>query len=238
MCEQATAQKDEGDPHRQRREVALQLLQKAVCAAPHFGAPWLFAGVLHMELGNYPESSWCLEKAVSVEKTPMCITVGAEGYSGECLRRAGDLAEARRRCLSGIDAVERSDHMFRDTFRGVFLCSLGRTALEQDDIEAARAAYNQAVLHLRGRNLARGGGYLLVQALCGLSQIDKDEAMLDDALTLFRQKEGYNFDFMFRCTADTALLSLARAARSLGKSDQARRLFHDAVKLGCLESLE
>jgi tetratricopeptide (TPR) repeat protein len=191
----------------------------------------------HADLGNFRESRWCLEKALELEKTPQGETAGVEGHLGECLRRAGELAEARERSLAGIEAIEKSDHVYRDTFRGVFLCSLGRTALQQEDTEAARAAFNQAVLHLRGRSRARAGGHPFVQGLCGLAQTDRDEGAFEEALDVFRRREDFDFSFMYCCVDDVTLLELARAAKSLGKIELARQLFSEAMDMGSVEAL-
>ena len=94
-----------------------------------------------VETGSAAEGLWCFEKAVSLERLGgPHATVGASGYLGEGLRRTGDLENARRRCLEGLDAVERSDNMYRDSFRGICLDALGRTALAQGDAAAAHAA--------------------------------------------------------------------------------------------------
>ena len=50
---------------------------------------------------------------------------GASGYLGEGLWRMGRQDEARKSYMAGLEAVERSDHMYRDTIRGVCLCALG-----------------------------------------------------------------------------------------------------------------
>jgi hypothetical protein len=153
------------------------------------------------------------------------------------LRRAGELAEARQRSLAGIEAVEKSDHFYRDTFRGVFLASLGRIALQQHDVEAAPAAFNQAVLHLRGRSEARAGGHPFVQALCGLAQTDGDEGHFEEALREFRRRERFDFSMMYCCMDDLTLLELARAAKCLGKGELARQLLAEAIDVGSLEAL-
>ena len=163
------------------------LFQRTVQLDPLHGFAWLALGWSHLELGHAAEAQWCLEKAVALEgqqgKGP---TSGAACYLGECLRRLGELDRARARCLEGLATVERSDFMYRDTFRGVGLCALGRTAVEQRDVPAAGAAFAQAVAHLRGRPRSLGGGHLLVQALAGLARAGSGDAPYDEALALFR----------------------------------------------------
>jgi tetratricopeptide (TPR) repeat protein len=214
------------------------LFQRAVEVEPEHGWAWIGVGICHAELGHFAEASWSLEKAVALEaKLPeRRPTVGVAGYLGECLRRMGDPAAARARCLEGIEAVEKSDHMYRDTFRGVCLTVLGRAALDEEDVPAARAAFAQAVGHLRGRPRALGGGHLLVQALAGLSRAGEGTAYLDEASRLFENRRGFDFSFLWCCSDDLSLFDLSRAARAAGRRDEADALLEKAAAAGSFEA--
>ena len=221
-----------------RRETAVELMQRAVEIEPQHAFAWLALGWTHLELGHAAEARWCLEKSLELEGlTTVGPTSGVAGYLGECLRRSGDLAGARAACLRGLEAVEKSDNMYRDTFRGVALCALGRTALEQNDAEAAHAAFTQAAAHLRGRPRALGGGQLLVQALSGLSRCGDGAAVFEEALALFESRHGYSFDMMWSCDDGTTLLELSRAARDAGRAEDAAGLHRRAVAAGSREAL-
>jgi serine/threonine protein kinase/tetratricopeptide (TPR) repeat protein len=222
-----------------QREQALPLFQRAVELDPRHGFAWLALGWTHADLGHGAEAQWCLEKAVSLEnQTASGPTAGAAGYLGEYLRRAGELEKARVACLAGLDAVERSDNMYRDTFRGVCLCALGRTALAQGDVTAARAAFVQAAAHLRGRPRTLGGGQLLVQALAGLARAGDGEAPLNEALELFESRRSHNFDLMWACSDDVTLFELARGAGRVGRTEQSAGLFARARESGSREALD
>ena len=221
-----------------RREEGLSLFQQAVEVDPRHAFAWLALGWTHLDLGHAAEALWCLERAVALEgETAIGPTAGVAGYLGECLRRSGDLTGARAACLRGLEAVEKSDNMYRDTFRGVGLCALGRTALEQGDAEAAHAAFTQAAAHLRGRPRALGGGHLLVQALAGLSRAGDGAAALDEALGLFGSRQGYSFDMMWTCDEGVTLLELSRAAAPRPRDDEAAALRERAVAAGSREAL-
>ena len=217
---------------------AVPLFQRTVQRDPLHGFAWLALGWSHLELEHAAEAQWCLEKAVALEgqqgKGP---TSGAACYLGECLRRLGELDRARARCLEGLATVERSDFMYRDTFRGVGLCALGRAAVEQRDVPAAGAAFAQAVAHLRGRPRSLGGGHLLVQALAGLSRAGSGEAAFDEALALFRTRSGHDFSFMWVCTDGVSLLELSRAAAALGKESEAANFLEEARAAGSREAV-
>jgi serine/threonine-protein kinase len=220
-----------------RAEEALPFAQKAVELEPTGAFNFLELGWIHFELGNLAEARWSLGKAVEVEGKGPNTTAGVAGYLGECLRRQGQLEEARRHCLAGLDVADASDHMYRDIFRGFSLCTLGRVALEQGDQDAARAAFGQAASHIRGRPRAVGSGHILVQALAGLARAGAGEGPLAEALDLFETRKGpCNFLFFYGCVEHFTLLQLARAARALGRADQARRLYGRAREAGSLEA--
>lgn len=216
----------------------LPLFQRALEIEPRHGWAWLGLGWSHLELGSGAEARWCLEKAVELERrVSPHPTAGVSGYLGECLRRLNDLEGARRSCLAGLEAVEKSDSMYRDTFRGVCLCALGRTAISQGDEAAAHAAFLQAVTHLRGRPRGLGGGYLLVQALSGLARAGAWAAPFEEALALFESRRGHDFSLMWTCSDDVTLLDLARAAAVLGREPESKALFAAARSAGSREAL-
>jgi hypothetical protein len=115
--------------------------------------------------------------------------------------------------------------------------SLGRTALKQGDIDAARTAFQQAVLLLRGRPKALGGGHLLVQALAGLAQAGSGVALLDEALALEQSRADFNFQWLWCCQAEISHLELARAANVVGRKDLARDYLKRARGEGLREAL-
>jgi len=208
-----------------RFEEGLAFFQRAVELDPRFGFALLALGWAHLELGHAAEARWCLEKCLALEgEAGVGPTSGVGGYLGECLRRSGDLDGARAACLQGLQAVEKSDFMYRDTFRGVSLCTLGRTALDQGDAAAGQAAFTQAVGHLRGRPRALGGGHLLVQALAGLARSGGGGTPLDEALALYDRRAGHDFSLMWACSDDVTLLELSRAAQACGRADAAVKL--------------
>jgi tetratricopeptide (TPR) repeat protein len=199
---------------RGRATQALPHFQQAVKLDPSHGFGWIGLGSVHTSLGNLKEAKWCVERAIALENTPGSVpTAGAGGLLGECLRLAGHLDEARAACMEGIETAEKTDHMYRDTFRTISLCALGRAALAQADSAAARAAFTQTLAHLRGRPRTLGGGYLAVQALAGLARAGEGQAPLIEARQLFERRDRFNFSLLWTCDDATTLVELARAAR-------------------------
>ena len=221
---------------RQRYDAAIPHLQKAVTLDPMHGFAWLGLGGAHLGAGNFQEARWCVERAVALEGQPgAAATAGASVLLGECLRIAGDLPAARDACLRGIEAAERSDHMYRDSYRGVGLCVLARTALDQGDEPAARAALQQLLAHIAGRPRTLGGGHLVVQAMAGLARAGEGAAWFDQACQLFTRRDRYNFSLMWTCSNDVTLLELARAARALHRPE-ADALMTRALDAGAVEA--
>jgi tetratricopeptide (TPR) repeat protein len=194
-----------------RAEEAVPLFARAVEADSQHGWSWL--------------ARWSLEQAVALEqKHVQSPTAGVAGYLGECLRRQGEPAAARTSCLEGLEAVDKSDHKYRDTFRAVCLCVLARAALDQEDLPAARAAFTQAIGHLRGRPRALGGGHLLVQALAGLSRAGEGAEHFEEALGLFEGRQGFDYSYLWICSEEETLSELSLAAAALGRPAESRSL--------------
>jgi len=197
---------------------AVPFFQGALDIDKTHGWSWLGLGMSHLEIGNLPEARWSLEQAVKVERqNPEGPTRGVSGYLAECLLRAGDVAGARAKCLEGLEAVEKSDHMYRDTMRALCLCVLGRTALEQGDVAAARAAFHQAVSHLRGRPRALGGGHLLVQALAGLARMGEGQSHAAEARSLFEKRTGFDYSDFWLCNDEFTRKELASTAPEVAR---------------------
>jgi TolB-like protein/predicted Ser/Thr protein kinase len=197
---------------RGRAAEALPLFQRAVKREPPHGFAWVALGSAHQSLGNVNEGIWCVERAIALEHVPGAApTAGASGFLGECLRLAGRLDEARAAALAGVEAAERSDHMYRDSFRAISLCSLGRTALDQGDRAAAHAAFTQLVAHIKGRERTLGGGFLMVQALAGLARAGDGPAPLAEARRLYEERDRFNFSILWTCDDATTQRDLQAA---------------------------
>jgi TolB-like protein/Tfp pilus assembly protein PilF/predicted Ser/Thr protein kinase len=219
------------------RAEALRLYQATVELDEDYGFGWLGLGWTHLVLGRLDEARYCCARAEEIEQraTPH-PTVGAAGYAGEVLRRMNRLEEARAAALRGIESAEKSDHMYRDTFRVFGLLALGRTALRQGDRAGARAAFEQAADHMRGRDRALGGGQLLVQALAGLAQATSTAAPYAEARTLFERRAGHDFSWLWGASDEVTLLELARAAKVLAMPQEAMDLLRLADAAGATQA--
>ena len=219
-------------------EEAVTSFRDAIGTGRAYWFAWLGLGWAYGELDQTDEALWCIGKAVGAERNrEPGRTPGAGGHAAECLRRRGDLDQARRASLEGLTLSEQTDSMYRDSFRGVCLVSLGRTALQQGDIDAARAAFQQAVLLFRGRPRALGGGHLLVQALAGLARAGSGAALLDEAMALEESRAGHDFSWLWCCQPEISHLELSRAAKTLGRNELTARFLARARAAGLREAL-
>jgi hypothetical protein len=148
---------------------------------------------------------------LELERDGQHATAGAGGYYAELLRRTGALGEARTVCLRALEFVEGSDHMYRDSFRALDLCTLARVALDQGDADAAAAASHQAVLHVKGRERTLGGGYWLCRALACQGAAERDGALLEEAQRLFQARDAFDWSWLWGATEDEVRADLERA---------------------------
>jgi tetratricopeptide (TPR) repeat protein len=203
---------------------ALRHFRQATEIEPQAGFDWLGLGWTFIDLGQLEQARWSFEKARTLEDAAVSPPVGAASYAAEALRRQGDATAARREALVGLERIERSDHMYRDTFRAFSLCVLGRAALDEGDAAAAGTAFGQAMLHLRGRPRALGGGHLMVQAGAGLARATADPRALDEAVRLFEARDAFDFSWFYGCADAEDARDLTLAADALGRTELARRL--------------
>lgn len=237
LYEELLQQPCQVDPHSWRRAEAARLLQRAVTLSPENGWSWLGLGVIHLDRGCLDAAEWSFRQALDLERRGNSVCPpGMAGWIGECLRQSGALEQARSHCLLALEAVEKTDNVYRDTLRGLFLCTLGKTALRQNDPDGAHAAFTQAVFHMRGRYQARAGGQVLVRALAGLAQAGAGAEPFEEALLLFTARHDYRFDYFHGCMDDRTLFELYRAAHTLGATEQARELFEQALDAGSIEA--
>jgi serine/threonine-protein kinase len=203
---------------------AVPQLQRALEQDDGHGMWWLALGTAHRCLGHLREARYSFARAQRLEAAPAHFgTAGAAAYVGETLRREGRLDEARRESLAGVEAAERSDHAYRDTFRAHALTVLGRVALDQRDMAAAAAAFHQVLAQARGRPRPRACGHFVVQALCGLARATGMPMYFEEAAGLFESREAYNFSPFYGALDEDTLAELALAAAALGRTEDATR---------------
>jgi serine/threonine protein kinase/tetratricopeptide (TPR) repeat protein len=220
------------------RKRALWCFRRAIDLNPALVWAWVGLGWIHLELASYKEASVALTHAIELEPRAVPPLAGVALYLGECLRRMGKLDDARQRFMSGLAAIEKSDHMYRDTFRGVALTGLGRTALQQGDKSGAQAAFKQATLHIQGRSRALGGGHILCQAMAGLCRAGEGAQHLAEALELYEKRSSYDFSWFWGAWDEITLLELARGAYVAGDLNLSKALLERARSAGASEAFD
>jgi TolB-like protein/Tfp pilus assembly protein PilF len=218
---------------------ALPYLQRSLDLDDKVGMGWLALGAAHLSLQQLLEAHYSFTRARDLEGAPVRFpTAGAAAYVAEVLRLQGHLDTARGRALEGLEAAERSDHAYRDFFRAHALMVLGRTASDQDDVSAARAAFRQVLAQAQGRPRTRSCGHLVVQALARLAGADGRPELLTEALRLFDARDTYNFEPFFGALDEQTLFELAKAAHAMGPRGTARALLIRARRAGSRGALE
>jgi tetratricopeptide (TPR) repeat protein len=221
-----------------RIAAALPLLQRAVELDPRLGMPWLGLGAAHLSLGHLQEARFSFERARSLEGEPIRFeTAGADAYVADVLRVEGRLGEARDRVLTGVQFIEKSDHAYRDTFRAYALVVLGHTALDQGNLEAARAAFGQVLAQAHGRPRTRSCGQLVVRATVGLAAANGSAELYERAVELYETRTTFNFEPFFGALEHQTLFQLGRVAQMQGRDHQARLFLARAQQVGETRSL-
>jgi len=216
-----------------RSAEALPYLQRSLDLDGKVGMGWLALGAAHLSLQQLLEAHYSFTRAQDLEGAPVRFpTAGAAAYISEVLRIQGQLDGARACALEGLEAAERSDHAYRDFFRAHALIVLGRTALDQCDASAARAAFRQVLAQAQGRPRTRSCGHLVVQALAGLARADDRPELMTEARRLFDARETYNFEPFFGALDEQTLFELAMAAHAMSQRDAARALLTRARSAG------
>ena len=126
--------------------------------------------------------------------------------------------------------------MYRDTQRVVALVTLGRVAAAEADLEAARAAFQQALAHIKGRPRMTAGGPLTIQALAGLAEVNNDTKAYGDACLLNDRRSQFNFNWFPLCDDTMTCIDLSRAAKALGKTQDAQAFLDRARAAGWVQA--
>jgi tetratricopeptide (TPR) repeat protein/TolB-like protein/predicted Ser/Thr protein kinase len=210
---------------------AIRLQQQAIQLAPRAGNAWATLGGIYFGLSRYQEALSCFRRGAAVAGPDAMPVPGIQGYAAECLRRMGHLEEARGESLAGLDEVERTDHIYRDTVRVTCLFALGRAAFDQGDPAAARAAFGQAIAQLRGRVRMTAGGLLLVRLLAGMAVLG-DRAAYDEACRRADRRDEFDFSWYWLCDEFLMYQELAHAARALGRATDEQRFLEHARAAG------
>ncbi len=212
-----------------RMDEAVSSLQESLKINPQFAGAWTVLGSVYMLLDKWTEAIWCLQHAIQFE-TQTKTGAGAGGYLAEIYRRMGNIEAGKAACLADLDRIESSDMFLRDFARATCLNALGRCALSDGDHPAARAAFNQTLVQIRGRNRAQAAGYMMAQALAGAAQAGNNLELLDEAFRVFRDRTGWNFSAASGNLEGDVSIDLGIAAAALGRTSEAQEWYEYAKR--------
>lgn len=191
---------------------------------------WWSLGCRYTSIGRYDEAQSCFDRCVRLEGRPGTQPVlGIQAYWAECLRRMGRYDEARMKCLEGLDAVERSDFIFRDSIRVYALVTLGRIALAQGDRPGARVAFGQAIEHVQGRPRTLAGGTMWVWSQALLALIEHDANAYRLAAERFERRDGFDFSWLNLSDDFETCALLSECAAAVGDAAAAAAYYTRAV---------
>ena len=199
-----------------RVKTGIELARQGPAIQATFGPLWWSLGCRYTSIGRYDEALSCFDRCARLEGRPGTQPVlGIQAYWAECLRRIGRVADARAKCLEGLDAVERSDFIFRDSIRVYALVTLARIAIAQDDAAGARAALGQAIEHVQGRPRTLAGGTMWVWSHALLAVVEQDPGAFRQAADRFERRDQLDFSWLNLCDEYETCAILAESAAAV-----------------------
>jgi TolB-like protein/tetratricopeptide (TPR) repeat protein len=200
-----------------RVDTTVELAQQGLAIHPTFGPLWWSLGCRYTSIGRYDEAQSCFDRCVRLEGRPGTQPVlGIQAYWAECLRRMSRYDEARTKCLEGLNAVERSDFIFRDSIRVFALVTLGRIALAQGNGPGALAAFSQAIEHVQGRPRTLAGGTMWVWAHALRALVEHDANVYRFAAERFERRDAFDFSWLNLCDDYETCAILSESALAVG----------------------
>jgi len=218
-----------------RIEEAIAALQRALAINEHLPFALGGLGTAHMELGDLDAALWTFERGWQAEQRAQGKGWASNGVLlAECLRRRKELEKAREQSMRALEFTEQGDFMIRSPVRVATLSQLGKIAIDQKDLEAAKVAYDQAVTLCRSltQPLGMDHSHEMVRALAGLSRASQDPVPFEEALQIHAKDRLGPALWSLE-----SLLELARTARALGREEQAQAIYQRARDAGYAQEL-
>ncbi|MDZ7336485.1 MAG: protein kinase [candidate division KSB1 bacterium] len=221
---------------------AIRQFKKAYELQPNYIATAMNLGYLYMLLGQYHEAQTYLDRAVEIEDSGKTVLV--KFFGGLTLR--GNLALRRHEFEQAIDYYQRSlvrlegiQHVYRESLMAQTYCGLGQVNFCLKNYDQALACYQKAVEMITAAPKAMGMGYILTRARLGLARVyhqlgqaQEASAQFNVAATLFRQKQGYNFNMTWEGNDAHAYYDFASYHALVNHPEEALECLQKAVQCG------
>ncbi len=221
---------------------AIRQFKKAYELQPNYIATPMNLGYLYMLHGQYAEAQTYLDRAVDIEDSGKTIVV--KFFGGLTLR--GNLALRRHEFDQACDYYQRSlarlegiQHVYRESLLAQTYCGLGQVNFCLQNYDKALASYQKAVEIINSAPKAMGMGYILTRARLGLArvyhQLDRTQeatTQFDAAASLFRQKQGYNFNMTWEGNDAHAYYDFASYHALVNQPEEALQCLQKAVQCG------
>ncbi len=196
---------------------ALKSFQRAIRRDPNRGWSWMGAAWCHFQLGALDAALWCMRRCVDLEVAGVAFpTAGAGAHLCEMLRVAGQPDQAREAGREALARLERSDFIYRDSFRALALINLARLEAGCERRSVAQQLLKEADAVIRGRPEGLGSGYLLVmqQALAALV-LDDGRRLAEARALLTTQPPDWRFEWAFGLSVSDCQAEIQRCRDQL-----------------------
>ena len=218
----------------------------------------MFLGWFYTLHGQYDMAMPYLDKAVQLEEALRAKGfqfVGGQTLRGNLLFRLRQLDDARDAYNKSMSTLEKSQHVYKNSFLAQTHCGLGDLAYVAGNFDEALKHYGKAVEVAEAAPTNSGIGFFYVRGCAGMAKAfdslgvpPQASERIELARTTLENKDGFNFFWTWDGCDAQAYYDLASAYAELHQTDNAIECLRKAaVDLGwrdlqqsviSLESLE
>ncbi|MFQ5719478.1 MAG: protein kinase [Acidobacteriota bacterium] len=216
------------------REASDHFLE-ATRLAPRYQAAHQLLGFSHLFRGNLEAAQPALERAAEIERTgdhELARFVGAHALLGLLRMRQDDFDGALEFYDLSLELLSNEDHVYAAAVAALSYCGRGDAYFGKRREDDALVEYRRACRQVMENRHSLGLGWILIRGRLGMARcfhrlgmMPEERKSLEEATDLFRQRSGYDFNWVWEGTDADINLELARYHAVAGRNEEA---------LGCL----
>jgi len=227
-------------------EEATRHLRRTTEVLPKYQSAYQVLADICSRRGEYEEAERYLKTAMQIEESgefDMARFVGSLAHMGQLALRRGDLDTAEELYLRQLKLIEATDHVYSPSYGAMTLCFLGEIAERRHQHDSALDHFRRAASQISTTPTSLGIGWVEIRARLGRARIFRsldmrreEDQSLQQALALFRGREGYDFSGLFLHGDGEFWADLAAYQVSASRSKDALASLEKAVECGWLET--
>jgi len=214
-------------------------LKRALELNPSIQPGQMWLGWFHTLYGQYDQAMPYLEKAVKLEEALRAKGfhfVGGQTLRGNLLLRLRQMNEAPAAYKNSLSTLEKSQHVYRDSFIAQTHCGLGDVSFALGDFDESLKHYGKAVEVAETSPSNSGIGFFYVRGCAGMAKAfdslgvpSQVSEKISQARATLEKKEGFNFFWSWDACDAQAYYDLASAYAELRQNDNALQCLQKAA---------